>query len=206
MRRVALALVAAAVLGACGGSGEAERTTRHDVAASGFSLAVPSPWRTLDAHELLSDEALAEFRGENPTAAPFVEALVRKGSAIRFLAVDPEERSDFTTSLTVVVVRLARAVTFRRWAAAAAAEIRALPNRVDRLAQRIERVPAGDALRLDFRLRLRLGGAERTVATTQYGLVRDGRAFVLTLTTLPELGRSYRNVAAAAARSFRLTR
>ena len=91
MRPAAVALLAAAVLAACGGSGERERTTRHEVVEGGFSLAVPSPWTTLDARELLSGEALDDFRAENPAAAPLVEALVRPRAAVRFLAVDPEE-------------------------------------------------------------------------------------------------------------------
>jgi hypothetical protein len=67
-------------------------------------------------------------------------------------------------------------------------------------------LPAGKALRADYRIRFVLNGRKRTVSTTQYGLLLQGRSYVLTYTTLPSVRDEYLDWFKLSAESFELTR
>lgn len=206
MRRGPFALLATALaLSACGGSGEPASET-HRVPEHGFSLSVPADWKTVKAGDALAAEEVEEFREANPEVASYLDLVSGPDSPIEFLALDPDAEDGFAANLNVVVFRLARSLTFDAWADAAAAEVARLPGRVGGVERKNESLPAGAAVRLAYRQEFELDGTRRTVATTQYGLVAGRRAYVLTLTTLPEREAEDRPVVEAAARSFRLDR
>jgi hypothetical protein len=66
-------------------------------------------------------------------------------------------------------------------------------------------LPAGKALRAVYRIRFVLSGRERTVSTTQYGLLLENKSYVLTYATLPSLRTQYVDWFKLSAESFELT-
>jgi hypothetical protein len=65
-------------------------------------------------------------------------------------------------------------------------------------------LPAGKALRIEYRARFLLNGRRKAVATTQYALLLDSKSYVLTYTTLPALRRDYAHLFEQSAESFQL--
>ena len=212
MRPKVLALALVVALSACGGGGgdggaeaTAAATKVHAVPENGFSVAVPSGWNAVKPGEVLSDEDLENFRSENPEIRAYIDAISGPDSPIKFLAFDPAGKEEFATNLNVVVLPLSAGVTFAAWAKAAAAEIDGLPTRSGPVEEDRVELPAGEALRLSYDQKFQVGDADKTVATLQYGLVGEGRAYILTFTTLPEQEASYDEAFRAAAGSFRIT-
>lgn len=208
MRATAL-LVAGALLAltGCGGgsSGEAPATKVHEVAEHGFSIAVPSDWKTLTPGEALSANELQEFRDDNPEVAPYLDAVSAPDSPIKFLALDPRVKDAFATNVNVVALPASGGVSFDRWAKAAATEANNLPSRSGPLEQERVNLPAGEALRLAYDQSFSFEGEERTVATLQYALVGASRSYVLTFTTPSAQEADYLPIFRAAAESFRIS-
>jgi hypothetical protein len=209
LKRTLAALAGALLaLGACGGSdpaGEGAGTKVHTVAEYGFSVAVPSDWKTVKPGDLLSDEDAESFRRENPEIGAYLEAISGPNSPIKFFAFDPDVKEKFATNLNVVVLPLSAGVSFDQWARAAVAEVKKLPSRSGPIHEDRVALPAGDALRLSYRQEFSFEGGERTVSTVQYALLGEARSYVLTFTTLPEAEASYDGIFRAAVRSFEIT-
>ena len=192
---------------ACGGSSAAEGdgTKVHSLEDQGFSVAVPSDWKAVTPGEALSEEELESFRSDNPEIASYIDAISGPDSPIKFLAFDPDSKKDFATNLNVVVLPLAAGVTFEQWAEAAVAEIEKLPSRAGPLEKDRVDLSAGKSLRLSYPQKFNVRSKDKTISTLQYGVVGEGRAYVLTFTTLPEQTESYDPIFRAAADSFRIT-
>ena len=205
MRRTLLCLACALPLALVGCEGGDETATeRHEVDAHGFALSVPADWRPLKAGDVLQGEEVEEFRRDNPEVAAYLDAVAGPDSPVKFLAVDPNVEDDFATSVNVVVLEIGEA-TPETWADAAVAELEALGTITGEIARERLDLPGGECLRLAYRQRFELDGAERMVSTTQYGFVAGGRAYVVTFTTLPGQEEQYSDTFGAAAKSFRIT-
>ena len=68
---------------------------------------------------------------------------------------------------------------------------------------RMVKLPAGKAVRLQYRARFNVGGKRLVTVMTQYALVDRGAAVILTYTTLPKLAKAYRARFERSARSLR---
>ena len=65
------------------------------------------------------------------------------------------------------------------------------------------KLPAGKAVRLDYRARFSIDGKRLDASITQYALMGTGGANVLAYTTLPRLAKGYRATFERSAKSFR---
>ena len=65
------------------------------------------------------------------------------------------------------------------------------------------KLPAGKAVRFTYRARFNVGGKRLDTSITQYALMDNGAAVVLTYTTVPKLAKGYRATFERSAKSFR---
>ncbi len=156
----------------------------YEVPSAGFSIAVPEAWRSANADELFSDEAVAEARTELPELAPVMELLATPDSPMKLIAFDPDlAGEDFATNLNVVVEQLPAGMKRQRyWDLTLEQLMRALGPDVHIDEKQLE-LPGGWAMNLSYQ-GFSLG--DQTLSTVQYFFHRPGRGYVLTYTTLPD--------------------
>jgi hypothetical protein len=191
--------VCLAALGGCGGSDDSGNGDfkQHEASAAGFAVSVPSSWKTIDD---LDGDAVEEFSRENPDFAQFLQAA-SANRAIKFIALDPEVRDEFSTNLNVIVLPIPGSLTFEQWVTANLNQVKQIGSA--RITSRsTTELPAGQAERLVWTYDLNRAGRSKPVAVDQYLLRREEQGFVLTFTTLPAHTGHYRDTFARSARSF----
>jgi hypothetical protein len=209
MRGLPLALLAFALAGcAVGGGGGAPEDaaddgyTRYQISSGNFSVEVPDTWHATTSTQMhkASFKLLAR---ENPVFRPYAAAAAKKNSPFKFFAYDPVVRERFATNLNVIVSPAGRQMSAEKFRRGAVAEAKALAASKVRATD--VTLPAGAALRLDYRARFSLAGKRKTVATLQYALLIGRKAYVLTYTTLPAFRSEYDWAFRRSANSFRLS-
>jgi hypothetical protein len=213
VRRSVGVVLAGLALAGCGGDVDRASTTAaatqrgeatrlHEVPAAGFSLRLPSDWRSIDSTNAL-ESALDAFGNENPEVERYLGAVV-ENELIEFFAFDPDVEGDFATNVNVIRFPTDGTAPFEEWSERVVAEAERLPTRVGEVEHTREELPAGEALRVAYENEFRTGTAETTVATLQYVVLGDEHGYVLTFSTLPEQAEGYADVFRAAAESFRI--
>jgi len=205
VRRVllAIALIAAVALpaGAQSGSG----WVRHQ--GEGFSLELPASWadESRDRARLLRE--VRRLAGDDPQLAALMDNLLdvkRSNVAVKMIAFDlaPSSlRNGFATNLNVVSERTALPLAV--WRREALKQLAQVDFVVEPIWWRMVTLPAGKAVRLTYKARFNVGGKRLETALTQYALVKNGAAVIVTYTTLPKLAKSYRAMFERSARSLR---
>lgn len=199
---LALAVVVAALASPASG---AEQLKRHSIAGEGVSLGVPNAWVAISARDLLTGAALDRLARDNPDLAPFIRAFAQAGSPVKFVALDPAVRGGFATNVNLVVIPLARALTFEQYRLALLSELRVL-TRGGKVEQSVVRIGGNRAVRVSFRFKLTAGGRTFTVQTLQYGFLQPGKSFVFTYSTVPRFRSAYAQAFQASASSIRFAR
>lgn len=213
-RRAKLAALLAAALAAagCGGGGEESgsaagggaNTKVHDVAAHDFSIALPDDWRAIEAEEVFGQEAVDEFAQDNPDAARYFREIA-ENELIKFFAFDPDVEEDFATNVNVIVSAVSDVPSFEEWSRLVIEEAEKVPTRVSAVKHSREELPAGEALRLEYRNEFRSGDSAKTVTSVQYVFVGEKSSYIVTFSTLPDQEAAYEPTFRAAAESFRFT-
>lgn len=205
MRRVvlAVALLAAVAVPAAAQSGST--WVRHQ--GDGFSVELPATWvNEKDRVRLIRE--VRRLTGNDPQVAALIDNLLAAGNAnlaVKMIAFDlaPSSlRSGFATNLNVVGERTRLPLAL--WRDQALKSLLKLDFVVKPVWWRMVKLPAGKAVRLTYRARFNLGGRRLDTALTQYALVENGAAIILTYTTLPKLAKGYRATFERSARSLRL--
>jgi hypothetical protein len=190
----ALALVPAAVAAS---STRADAWTTHRSAAGGFTVSAPATWIDMTR---LSPEVLARVRAL-PALAQYV-TLLRSSKIVKLLVADASTTAivnHYASNLNVV--QAATLGDLRLQHDATIAQLRSSGVVRGTLHASYVTLPAGRAVSLSYLADF--GGSTPTVALQQFMFVRDGKATVLTYTTLPKLRGAYAAVFARSARSFR---
>ena len=208
MRGLPLILPAVLLAGCAFGGGDSapeptgnDGFTRYEISAGNFSIEVPDTWRptTSTQMKLTSFKVLAR---ENPVFRPYAEAATRKNSPFKFVAYDPAMRKRFATNLNVVVSAA------RGKATPAVVRRNAVSEAKARAASKVVatdvRLPAGEAVRLEYRSRFPGAGKPKVVSTLQYALLVGKNVYVLTYSTLPAFANEYEWAFRRSANSFRL--
>jgi hypothetical protein len=207
VRGVPLVLLAV-LLTACGGSASAPEAigsdgfTRYEISSGRFSIEVPEVWHGTTGTQMQR----ASFRTlarENPVFRPYAEAAARKHSSFKFFAYDPVVRKRFATNLNLLVTRTGKHTTAARYRSQVIHEARSIAT--GKVHARDVVLPAGPAVRLEYRARFSLAGARKAVSILQYGVLLGGKSYVLTYTTLPAFAAEYEYSFKRSANSFRLT-
>jgi hypothetical protein len=199
MRRSATVLVVVLAAALVASAAGATRLKRHMVPGEGVSLSVPTSWVVVDGR--LPSSVVDRIADENPQIAPFITGL--KSSPAKFLAIDPDVQLGFATNVNVVATQVPAYLTFATYRAALTNELRVLTHG-QRIGQRVLKIHGAKAIRVSYRLRVRLGRSF-TVQTLQYGFLRRNRSVVVTYSTLPQLVGRYGRTFAASAQTIRFS-
>ena len=204
--RLGLCLVVAALASAGAGLAAQPPYRVNAVPGYGISLSLPVPWKAVDSAHVLTAAQAAALDRDNPELAGALSEISKPNSPIKFFAFDPMTRLAFATNVNVVVVPIPGRVSFDTYAKALVGEVTGLST-VSRLSSKRVKLPAGQAVRVSYRIRFVAGGKTRQAATLQYAFLRNGtQSVVFTYTTLPELQTLYSRVFAASASSIRFGR
>jgi hypothetical protein len=180
---VAVALLPLVLLAGCGSDPKAPDTTapagfsvfKEDKA--GFAIAVPTDWQEVPLSEDLSEfnRTANRLRLENPKlGTAMVLARVVAQAAGKLFAVDKEGVSSMN-----LTVDKAREKTLDEISAATKPAL-ATAGATDVTDERLN-IPAGPALRMRFKLPVRTDEGEVVVDEVQYYLLKDGKAYILTV-------------------------
>jgi hypothetical protein len=220
VRRIVVVLLVASLAAGCGGNKKVAapsptnvetlaatpRTpagfTVRAVRSEGFAIAVPRPWRSIDASTALRGAAVKRFERENPAAAAAVEALARPSSPMKLVAVDPSPSNGFATNVNVLVSRVPSGASFEQWTKAETEQIAALNPRS--LTKATVQLPAGKAYRLAYHARLMIRGSSRELALRQYMVKRGPFLYVVTFTTAADRASALTPTFERSARTFDL--
>jgi hypothetical protein len=201
-------LLIALLLAGCGFGGESspeavvgDGLTRYEISSGRFSIGVPETWHATTSSQM-QKASFKRFADQNPAFAAYAGAVAKKNSPFKFFAYDPVVRKRFATNLNVIVTAVPEGMTPEKYKRSALAEAKAIAD--SRLHSSEVDLPAGKALRIEYRFRFRLNSHRQGVATTQYALLLDNKSYVLTYTTLPALRSDYANWFRLSAESFQL--
>jgi hypothetical protein len=201
-------LLIALLLAGCGFGGESapeavvgDGLTRYEISSGRFSIGVPETWHATTSTEM-KKASFKRFADQNPAFAAYAGAVAKKNSPFKFFAYDPVVRKRFATNLNVMVTPVPERVTPEKYKRSALAEAKAIAH--SRLESSEVELPAGKALRIQYRARFLLNGRRKAIATTQYALLLDNTSYVLTYTTLPALRSDYADWFKLSAESFQL--
>jgi hypothetical protein len=207
MRRLAVVLVLAVVAAAPVGAQPDAAWKRH--AVPGLSVALPSTWydATNQRAKLLAE--VRRMHANDAQLATMIDNLLTAGDGnlgVRMIAFDLDEESlesGFATNLNVVRERTG--LPLAAWREAALKALSSMSFVRQPIWSEPVRLAAGKAVRFRYKARFTVRGKPLDTAISQYGIVRDGAAYVLTYTTLPKLDRAYRAEFERSARSLRLS-
>jgi hypothetical protein len=180
--------------------------TTYSVPAAGFRIALPESWMTFRSQEVFGDSeaGLDEFVRENPEFAGLAEALTDPRSPMKLVAFDPETRTGFATNMNVIAEKAPEGFSFELFARSTEEELRSVSTVSGLESERVQ-LRVGPAQRFTYEARFVFGGRTQPIATLQYALVANGRGYVLSFATLPELADEYREDFERAAESFSAT-
>jgi hypothetical protein len=181
--------------------------TTYSVPSAEFSIALPESWMTFRAQDVFgeSEAELEQFVRDNPEFGGLTEALTDPRSPMKLVGFDPETHTDFATNMNVVVENLPEGFSFDQYAQATEDALRSVGNRAGELATKTVQLRAGPARQFSYEARFTFGQQTLPVATFQYALVANGKGYVLSYATLPELVDRYRDDFERSAGSFSAT-
>ena len=205
MRHVFLTIALAAAVALPAGAQSGSGWVRHQ--GGGFSVELPASWadESRDRARLLRE--VRRLAGDEPQLAALMDNLLNVKSsnlAVKMIAFDlaPSSlRSGFATNLNVVSERTALPLAV--WRKEALKQLARVDFVVQPIWWRMVTLPAGKAVRLTYKARFNVGGKRLDTAITQYALVKNGAAVIVTYTTLPKLAKRYRATFERSARSLR---
>jgi hypothetical protein len=208
VRALPLLLVAFLLVG-CGFGGQSapeparsDGLTRYEISSGSFSIGVPETWHATTSTQM-KKASFKRFANQNPAFAAYADVVGKRNSPFKFFAYDPVVRKRFATNLNVVVTPVPKRMTPEKYKRSALAEAKAIAlSKVD--SSDVD-LPAGKALRIEYRARFVINGAKKAISTTQYAFLLDNTSYILTYTTLPALRSEYADWFKRSAQSFQLT-
>lgn len=145
--------------------------------------------------------------GDDPALAGIIDNLLAAGSrnvAVKLIAFDLAQSSlktGFATNLNVVRERTS--LPLAAWRLAALKALNSMSFVVEPIWWQNVKLPAGRAVKFTYRARFNVRGKRLDTSLTQFALMDNGAAVVLTYTTLPRLANGYRATFERSAKSFR---
>ena len=209
MRTLLAALTLTAVIAAAPAAAQPDATWKSHQ-TPGFSVELPSSWfdASKDRAKLLAE--VRRLYADDAKLAAIMDGMLAAGkgnAGVKMIAFDlapASLRTGFATNLNVV--REPTLLPLAAWRDGALKALSAMSFVKQPIWSQAVRLGAGKAVRFRYHARFTVHGKPLETAITQYGIVQDGSAHVLTYTTLPKLDTGYRADFERSARSFRLVK
>ena len=204
MRRRSSFLLLLGVLAGCGGSGGGHPaapsrptgfTVRGD-SHTGFSIALPKSWRSLDRSTALTAARLRRFAKANSRLRAELQALAGPHSPIRLIAVDPTGQQSFRANMNLIQTRVPKSLSFEQLSKHEATQIK-LVSPVHDMHQATLQLAAGPALRLTYHV-------GQSGVVYQYFVKHGSFLYVLTYTTSTAALVRYAKIFEMSAHTFQL--
>lgn len=206
MRRFVLVTCLLAAVAAPAGAQPDSTWTRHR--GQGFSVDLPASWADGSKDRARLFRETHRLAGDDPELAATIDRLLAAGNsnvAVKMIAFDlapASLRAGFVTNMNVVRERTD--LPLAAWVQASLKALTSMSFVVQPIWSRTLRLPAGKAVRFTYRGRFNLGGKRFETAITQYALIRNGSAIILSYSSPPGLAAGYRATFERSARSLRL--
>lgn len=176
---------------------------------NGFAISVPSHWQRLPVKAQELDAALETIRESNPeladTLGPNAQMLIQNG--VKFWAFDLSAESGqavFATNVIVTRQTLPNPISLDTFAAINLSQLNALSTRNSDIVNDRIALAGQPAERVQYLLTLQRENQEPlTAAITQYLVLNNRSAYVLTFATRTDLIQKYRGVFEQSAASLR---
>jgi hypothetical protein len=204
MRRRLAFVCAAGLLAVAVASGAVAAQHTYSIPGYGISVGLPSSWKSINYRQVIKPGVLQAFARDNPDLAGSFAAMAQPNSPIKFFAYDPQVANGFATNVNVVIIPLGASIGLAEYRRRLAGEV-ATVSSVSQLRSATVRLPAGQAVRLTYHLKVSAAGRSITVQKLQYGFLHAGRSIVFTYTTLPTTQQFYTGVFATSAQSIRFS-
>ncbi len=199
-----MTVAALTVLALPAGAQPASSWVRHQ--GDGFSVDLPSSWADEKDRARMVRE-VRRIAGDDPELAGIIDNLLAAGSrnvAVKLIAFDLAQSSlktGFATNLNIVRERTSQPLA--AWRQDALKALNSMSFVIEPIWWQNVKLPAGKAVRFTYRARFNVGGKRLDTSITQYALMDNGAAVVLTYTTVPKLAKGYRATFERSAKSFR---
>lgn len=185
-----------------------EGWTEYQQPEDGFAVALPATWRKVDAGPEVHTTAFTARLEPAAALSALAAAQGRPaGSDFCFYALDlaPESTGNaFATNLNVLHRPLPAAMALADFASSNVGELEKEAQVVKPVLQERVQLPAGPAVRLQYRLAVPVAeGPDLQLSLTQLLLVSRQSGYVLTFATLPEQEAHYGDVFQRIAQSLR---
>jgi hypothetical protein len=163
---------------------------------SGFSIALPRTWRSLDGRTALTSGRLRRFAKANPRLRPELRALAGPHSPMKLIAVDSAGSQNFKPNMNVIQTRVPKSLSFEQLSRNEPTQIK-LVSSVQNMRQATVALPAGPALRLTYDVQAR-------GVVHQYFVKHHDLLYVLTYTTSTAAASRYARIFDLSAHTFQL--
>ena len=174
-----------------------------EVESAGFSLGVPSSWKGISSDDFRESGALEEFGKENPSLAPYVNALQADNSPMKLLAADPQLEDTFATNVNVLIQDVPEGTSPKDYLELNRSGLSSQLDIQGTIESEEIDHEVGDAAVARYHANLSSGGQKQTFSFVQYYFVNGTDAYVVTYTTLPQVEERYQDDFEASAASFR---
>ena len=154
---------------------------------AGFTIALPSDWNAIPFDSETLNAGMDKLRESQPELVqaidPQVRSLIQSG-VIKFFAGKPADgtaiRGNLLVSMNIARQPIPASVTIDQFMEASIKTLKALPQSAGAITPEPVTLPAGDARRIQYSLNLNgPDGTPITVTITQYMLVYDSAAYIL---------------------------
>jgi hypothetical protein len=183
--------------------------TEYALPEHGFALSVPTRWQRLAVKPQELEAALEVIRDSNPELANVlgVNSRTLMQNGVRFWAFDlnaDPRAPDFVTNVTVTRQQLPSAISFDNFVAINLNQLNALSSRNSEIVHERTSIAGQPSERVRYLLNVSSeDSAPLTTAITQYLVMSEKSAFVLTYATRTDLVERYQAVFDQSAQSLR---
>lgn len=184
-------------------SGSAGDLQTIEVESAGFSLGIPSSWKGISGDDFAKSGVLEEFGKENPSLAPYLNALQADNSPMKLLAADPELENNFATNVNVLIQDVPEGTSAKDYLELNRSGLSSSLDIQGSIESEEVDHEVGDAAVARYHANLNAGGKPQTFSFVQYYFVNGTDAYVVTYTTLPEAEDRYQDDFETSAASFR---
>lgn len=186
--------------------------TLYQKPADGFAIALPPAWTQFDMSSEIVQTSLKAVQALNPEIAVMLGAQTQSllASSLKFWAGDLRPQAlitGFATNVSIFQASLTLQAPLDPYLQAAVKRLNPLPGVVKPISKRFVDWTVGEVGELKFQLKITTtAGRPVTTAVTQYLVIAEGEAYVITFTTTADQARRQARTFERIGQSFQLVK